>query len=282
MTLRIFVWLLVCPVVLLTQSTPARASSARPIPDAATLLREVVAHQRKMDSVRENYTYREVEVVQKLDGHGKVESTKALEYNVFFVNTHEIDDLVKKNGQALSVGEERGQQARLKGEIAQAEATPPGQSPDHQSVSVSQLLAIMRLSHPRRTIIDGRSTFVFDFTGKQHAHVQGKAEKALSKLTGTIWIDEKDREVRRLDAHFDANFRMGWGLVAVDKGSTFTFTQRPIRGGLWLPSGMQSHVVAHALAFFGYRANIAVTDSDYEVFHAGAEQVRGVQVVPEG
>lgn len=138
----------------------------------------------------------------------------------------------------------------------------------------------MRLSHPRRTIINGRPTIAFDFTGKRHAPAHGKALKTLRKITGTIWIDEHDREVRRLDARFDANLHEGWGLVAVDKGSTFSFTQRPMHGQLWLPASTQVHLVAHALGFFGYRANITITCSHYQVFHASAQQLRGVHIVP--
>lgn len=280
MPLRLFAWLLLCPVTLLAQSAPAPAKSQPPIPDAPTLLRQVVAHQRQMDSLRENYTYREQQVVQKLDSHGHIQSTKTSEFRVFFVHTHEIDELIGKNGRPLGPGAKRKQQKLVQREIAKAEDTPPGQSSGHPTVSVSQLLAIMRLSHPRRTILDGRPTLVFDFTGKRHAPAHGKTLRTLRKLTGTIWIDEKDREVRRLDARFDADFHMGWGLVSVAKGSTFNFTQRPMRGQLWLPAGARIHLVAHALGFFGYRAEVTVTDSDYQVFHAGATQLPGAHVIP--
>lgn len=293
--LRLLAPLLLCalacplalPLPLNAQSASPRSASPRsashspasqpPIPNAATLLRQVVAHQRQMDSARENYTYRELQVIHQLDRHGHIQSTKTREYRVFFVHTHQVDELIAKDGHPLSPDQQRN---RVQHAIAKAEQTPPGQSTSGQTVSVSQLLAIMRLSHPRRTTVNGRPTIVFDFTGKRHAPAHSKAERTLRKITGAIWIDERDHEVSRLTAHFDANFHEGWGLVAVDKGSTFTFTQRPMHGGLWLPSSTQIHLVAHALAFIGYRANITVTDSHYQVFHAGAKQLKGVHIVP--
>ncbi len=278
MQLRLLVLLILCPPALCAQPAPARP--AAPIPNAATLLHQVVAHQRRMDAIRENYTYLEHETLQKLNKHGHVRQTETFEYNVFFVHTHEIDELIRKNGHPLSPRQQRKQAKHIRHQIARAQSTPPGQPLNGRSVSVSELLAIMHLSRPRRTIIDGRPTLAFDFTGRRHAHAHGKVQRTLRKLTGTIWIDEKDREVRRLDAHFDANLHMGWGLVAVDKGSTFNFTQRPMRGQLWLPAGTRIHLVAHALGFFGYRANITITDSHYQVFHAGARQLPGVHVVP--
>jgi len=271
--LRLFVFMLIfmgiAPAVLRAQSA---SSPQPPVPDAATLLNEVAAHQRQMDAVRENYTYREVVVTHLLDKHGKVIKTTAETSDVFFVNTHEVDRLIAKNGKPLTPGEERKEQNRVNKAVALAEKTPPGQVPDHNTVSISKLLSIMQLTSPRRILMDGRSTLVFQFTGNRHAHTHGLAENASKRLAGTIWIDEPDRDVRRLEAHFDANFRMGWGLASVAKGSTFTFEQRRIRGTLWLPASAQIHLVAHAIGFLTYRADIQIIDSGYKVFHVGTAQ----------
>lgn len=279
MSHRLLACVLCFPVLLSAQVKPVHAA-APPIPNAATLLREVVAHQRQMDSLRENYTYRELQVTHRLDSHGNIQSTQSSEFRVFFVHTHEIEELIQKDGHPLSTGQKRKQQNLVQKAIARAQGTPPGHSTSGPTVTVSQLLSIMSLSNPRRVTLDGRPTLVFHFTGKRHAHARGKAEKTLRKIQGSLWIDQHDHEVRRLTAHFDANFHEGWGLIAVDKGSTFTFTQRPMRAQLWLPSGARIHLVAHALAFIGYRVNITVTDSDYQVFHATAAPAGNAHILP--
>jgi hypothetical protein len=257
----------------------ASLAQAPPIPDVPTLLQQVMAHQRQMDAVRENYTYREIQIVQTLDKNGNVKKTETDEYNVFFVNTHEVDRLVKKNGQELSAGEQNKEQARVMKAIEQAQKTPPGQVPDRDTVSVSRLLSILKVSSPRRITMDGRSTLVFDFVGDPHARTHGRAEDASKKIAGTLWIDEQDREVRRMEAHFYDNFHMGFGLLSVAKGSTFLFEQKPIRGQLWLPSNTDIHLVAHAIGILGFRANIRIADDGYQQFHVGAEQQPGAQVV---
>lgn len=277
---RLLACLLLVPAVLSAQSVPPRAATPPPIPNAATLLREVVAHQRQMDSIRENYTYREQQLVQRLDSHGRIQSTRTNEFRVFFVHTHEIDELIGKDGHPLNPDEQREQQKIVQRLIARAQHTPPGQPLRGPSVSISQLLAIMQLSNPTRTLLDGRSTLMFHFTGNHHASAHGKAEKTLRNLTGTLWMDEKDLQVRRLDAVFDSNLHIGWGIFTVDKGSTFSFTQRPMHGGLWLPANTKVHLIAHAIAFIGYRANITVTDSNYKVFHATAATSGTAHVLP--
>ena len=56
------------------------------IPDAATLIKQVEEHQRKLDQTRENYTYREIVVIHQLDKTGKLKKTESEEDEVFFVN----------------------------------------------------------------------------------------------------------------------------------------------------------------------------------------------------
>src|SRR5580698_8805092 len=250
-----------------------------PIPDVPTLMKQVQDHQRKMDETRENYTYRESIVTHELNKDGSLKKTESEENEVFYVNTHEIDRQVKKDGRDLSSDEEKKEQGRVMKAVQKAQNTPPGQSTDKNTVSVSQLLGIMKVSNPRREVLDGRSTLAFDFTGDPHAKTHGMAEDASKKLSGTLWIDEKDREVRRMIARFDDNFHLGFGLFSVGKGSAFTFDQKLVNNELWLPTNAQAHVIAHAIGIIGWRGDIAVTDNDYQKFHADATQQPGATVV---
>ena len=265
--------------IALTLCTAAAAGAQQaPLPDVATLMQQVQEHQRKMDETRENYTYRESTITHELNKDGSIKKTESEEDEVFFVNTHEIDRKVKKNGSDLSTDEQKKEQDHVMKEVKKAQETPPGKPTDKNNVSVSQLLAIMKVSNPRREMLDGRSTIAFDFTGDPHAKTHGMAEDASKKLSGTLWIDEQDREVRRMIARFDDNFHLGFGLLSVGKGSNFTFNQKLVNNELWLPIDGQAHVIAHAIGIIGFRADIAVTDSDYQKFHAEAQQQAGAKV----
>ncbi|MBB6146320.1 hypothetical protein HNQ77_004292 [Silvibacterium bohemicum] len=255
----------------------ARAYAQAPLPDVSTLMRQVQDHQRKMDETRENYTYREVMFTRELNKDSSVKKTESEESEIFYVNTHEIDRTVKKNGKELTPDEQKKEQGRVMKAVQKAQSTPPGQSTDKNEVTVSQLLAIMKVSNPRREMMDGRSTIAFDFVGDPHAKTHGMAEDASKKLSGTLWVDEQDREVRRMVARFDDNFHLGFGLFSVGKGSNFTFNQKLVNNELWLPTDGQAHLIAHAIGIIGYRADIAVTDNDYQKFHAEAQQQAGAK-----
>src|SRR5277367_2775165 len=270
--------LLIFPV-LIAGSSFAQATQQPPLPDVPTLMKQVEDHQHKLDEVRENYTYHETVITHELDKNGNIKKNESEENNVFFVNGHEIQRKTKKNGKELSADEQKKEQEHVVKEVEKASKTPPGQSMDKDEVSVSRLLQIMKVSNPRREQMDGRSVIAFDFTGDPHAKTHGIAENASKKLSGTIWIDESDRQVRRMIARFDDNFHLGFGLFSVGKGSTFTFDQKLVNNELWLPTGAQAHVVAHAIGIIGWRGDIAVTDNDYQKFHADAVQQPGATVV---
>ncbi|WP_446744827.1 hypothetical protein [Silvibacterium acidisoli] len=248
-----------------------------PLPDVPTLMQQVEEHQRRLDQTRENYTYREVTETHELDKNGNVKKFETEDDDIFFVNTHEIERMVKKNGKELSEGEQKKEQEKVMKAVEKAQRTPAGEATEKDAVSISRLLSIMKVSRPRREMLDGRSTITFDFIGDPHARTHGMAEDASKKLSGTLWIDEQDREVRRMIAHFDDNFHLGFGLFSVGKGSNFTFNQKLVNNELWLPTDAQAHVVAHAIGLIGFRADINVIDKDYQRFHAEALQQPSAQ-----
>ncbi|GGH07968.1 hypothetical protein [Silvibacterium dinghuense] len=257
----------------------ARGQQPAPLPDVPTLMSQVEARQRQMDETRENYTYREITITRTLNKDGSIKKTETEENEVFYVHAHRIDRLVRKDGKDLSPGEAKKEQDRVMKDVEKAENTPPGQPINGDNISVTRLLEIMQVSNPRRELLDNRPTIRFDFTGNPHAKTHGRAEDASKKLAGTLWVDEQDRQVRRLEAHFDDNFHMGFGLFSIGKGSSFVFDQKLVNPGakeqgLWLPTDGQAHLVAHAIGFLGYRADVSFSDDHYQRFHAEAQQVK--------
>ena len=253
--------------------------SAKAVPDIPTLMQEVQQHQRQLDKVRENYTFRELQQIDDLDSSGRVNKTETQEDEVFYVNSHQIRRQVKKNGKELSPGEQKKEQEHVTKEIEKAGKIPPGRSLQGGEISISRILAIMKVSNPRRVSLNGRDTIAFDFIGDPHAQTHGMAEDASKKLAGTLWVDEKDREVARLDIHFDDNFHVGAGFVAtVQKGSSFQFEQALVNNELWLPTSGHAHLGARVLLVKGYKQNMRFKDTDYQRFHAEAAQQPGATI----
>src|ERR1700678_3140326 len=271
-------WLAIGTLLILLGWQPAPA----PLPDAATVLREVEAHQKELDKIRENYTFREVQTTRQLDSHGTVKKIETEEREVFFVKDHQIEKLVRKDGKDLTPDQARKEQDRVNKEVLKI-SQPGYVSPDKDEITVTRLLQIVTFSRPRRVRLNERDTVVFDFAGDQHAKTHGRDEDALKKVSGTIWIDEADHEVSRMSATLDENYHVGFGLLAsVAKGSNVVFDQALIRNEAWLPTAITLHLQARAFLVAGFRADVDIRFDQYKKFQTDAVQQPGATTtVPE-
>lgn len=258
----------------------ALAQAPAPLPDVRQLVRDVMARQKKLEEIREAYTYSSQQTTQDVDGAGKVTKTETTDNEDFFVNGHVIERTVKKNGQPLNAHDQQKETERVTRLVEKAEKTPSSQPLEGQTVSISRILDIMDVGAPRRQTFRGRSTIVFDFVGKKGAKTHGLAEDASKKLKGTIWIDEADREVAHLEVQFGDNFHVAGGLLAnVQKGSNFRFDEAPVEGGLWLPTGAEANINARLLLLKSVRQHFLERDFDYKRFKVDAQQAKDASVV---
>ncbi len=252
------------------------ASEPTAIPDAATMLREVEAHQKQLDKVRENYTFRAVQTTRELDSSGNTKKIETEEHEVFFVNGHRVEKLVRKDGKDLTPDQARKEQDRVNKEVIKI-SQPGYKSPEEKDdITVARLLQIVVFSKPRRVSLKGRDTIAFDFAGDEHAKTHGRDEDALKKVSGTVWIDEADREVSRMSATLDENYHVGFGLLAsIAKGTNLVFDQGLIRNEAWLPTAITLHLQARAFLVAGIRADVDIRFDEYKKFQTDAEQQPG-------
>jgi hypothetical protein len=246
------------------------AATQAPIPDAGSLLRDAEARQKHLDEVRENYTFRSIQTVRHLDGKGNVKKVETEEHEVFFVKHHQVEKLTRKNGKDLTPDQARKEQDRVNKEVLKI-SQPNYKDPRDEEITVARLLEIVTFSRPRRVELNGRETIAFDFTGDEHAKSHGRAEDALKKVSGTIWIDERDHEVSRMSATLDDNYHIGFGLLAsVAKGSNFVFDQGFVHNEVWLPTAIAAHLQARALLVAGFRADVEIRFDQYKKFQTDA------------
>lgn len=266
--------------VLLSPPASAANEPQTALPDAATLLREVEAHQKALDKVRENYTFRAIQTTRQLDSSGKTKKIETEEHEVFFVNGQRVQKLVRKDGKDLTPDQARKEQDRVNKEVVKI-SQPGYTNPDKDEITVARLLQIVTFSRPRPARLNGRDTVVFDFVGDAHAKTHGRDEEALKKVSGTIWIDQADHEVSRMSATLDDNYHVGFGLLAsVAKGSNVVFDQALIRNEAWLPTGVALHLQARAFLVAGFRAEIDVRFDQYRKFQTDAVQQPGATATP--
>jgi hypothetical protein len=268
------------PPVLAPLAQAQQAANA-PLPEIRQLMSEVDEHQKQLEKVRENYTFSTSQVVQDLDGNGHVTKTESREWEVFFVNGHQIARLVKKDGKPLEGDDLAKETERVTKAVEKAQKPEQEHSKEGQEINPRHILEIVDVRNPRREIYRGRSTIVFDFVGRKDLKAHGLSEDLSKKLQGTVWVDEADREVAHMEATFYDNFHVAGGLLAsVQKGSNFQFDQAQVNGEVWLPSGAEV-TVQMRLLLKGTHEHITQRDYDYKRFHVETQQGKDAKVVAE-
>lgn len=262
---------------------PSRSST--PLPDLPALLKEVEANQQNVEKLRENYTYTMEQTHLEVDSKGNLRNRGEATYEVFHLGAWRVSKLVARNGQPLSPEEARKEERRVEKIIRDWEAQQkkaaekqarregaaaagrPSRDED-DDLSISDFLRVCTLQHPRWERFRGQEVLVFEFEPRPGYKARNRAESLVQKLTGTVWIDAKAREIARLEARLVDNFRIGAGLLAsVGRGSAFVFEQERVRDEVWLPSYAEVNASARMLLFKGLKVNVVMRFRDYRKFN---------------
>jgi hypothetical protein len=273
------------------QSTAAQTPEPeRPLPDVAWLMRQVETNQRTSEALLKDYLYHQVETQEKTDGHGGIKKTESREYDIFWLNGVQVRKLLKKDGKELKADEQKKENERIDKDVAKAKerrakADAEGKETDsygHEKVTVSRLLTLGSFTNPRRISLDGRDTIAVDYVGDPKAKTQNRMEEVIRDLAGTVWIDEQDHTIAKIEGHFLNAFKIGGGmLVNIKQGTNFNFEQRKVNGEVWLPARGEGEGSVRALLFISFNGKVRVVDSDYRKFKATATILPGVSTVEQ-
>jgi hypothetical protein len=146
-------------------------------------------------------------------------------------------------------------------------AGPP--SDEGRRISIAEVLRASTLSNPRRERFRGRDVIVFDFAPNPSFDFKNAKSmlKFFGKTAGSMWIDEKDRQVARLEAFLADSYKIGGGVVAkLKKGASFTLEQERVNDEIWLPSTADINLSVRVLLVKGIELNQVIRSYDYRKF----------------
>jgi hypothetical protein len=251
------------------------------LPDLKTLFKEIDDNQKAIDKIKENYAGTRSEEETEYDKTGKVTKHDLKEYSFFYLNGDEISTLVKKDGKPLSDEEQKKENEKTQKEIQdiqkrqekkeakEEKAKEEGkEQKDDDDVDIETFLRACQFVNPRRERFRGQDVLVFDFEPNPEFKAHKLEEKVVQKLAGVIWVDEKARDVARLEAYFVGDFRFAGGVLAnLQKGTSFVFEQAFLNNEVWLPTYEEAHVGVRVLLVKGIKVNEVTRYSDYKKFN---------------
>jgi hypothetical protein len=250
-------------------ASKAHAPPARPLPDIRALLATVQKHQKAIDKRVENYTCTQTVEEDALRDHKQLKSRKTRTYHVFYIDGHEIDTLVARDGRPLSESQQARENQRSRKRIKKLEASARKKSASHdKDVGISTFLRTSRFTHPRWEQYRAHPVVVFDFAPNPSYKPKNLTERIAHSLEGVAWVDPQAKEVVRLQAWLGRPVKLAGGLLAkLDQGSAFAFEQAPMDNQLWMPSYLEADYSGREFLFKGLRGKVVFHYGDYKKFH---------------
>ncbi len=245
------------------------------------LFKEIDDNQKAIDKIKENYAGTRNEEQTDYDKSGKVFKLEQREYTFFYLHGEDVATLVKKDGKPLSEEEQRKenekthkrieglQKRQAKKEAKEEKAKEEGKpEKSEEEIGIETFLRACQFVNPRRERFRGQDVLVFDFEPNPEFKPRKLGEKVVHQLAGVVWIDEKARDVARLEAYFMGDFKFGGGLIAnLQKGTSFVFEQAFINNEVWLPTYEEAHVGARVFLVKSIKVNEVTRYSDYKRFN---------------
>jgi hypothetical protein len=261
-------------------------SSQVKLPDLKALFQELDANQKAIDKLKEDYAGTRVEEETDYDSDGKVKKHTLTESTFFYFDGDEISTVTKRDGKPLTAAEEKKeienaqkrveeiQKRQAKKDAKDEKAKEEGKEEKDDEVGIEVFLRACQFVNPRRERFRGQDVLVFDFEANPEYKPRNWEEKMVQKLAGVVWVDEKARDVARLEAYFTGDAKIAGGLLAnVQKGTGFVFEQEYVNNEVWLPTYEEAHVGARVLLVKGFHVSDVTRYSDYKKYHVAASSV---------
>ncbi len=223
-----------------------------PLPSSAELKQRVLNNLKQSEAEQERYVCKTVREEDNTDKNGNVKQRRIRQYDMFFVNGQEIDELTGRDGKPLNADQRKKETDRVQKEIQKdSDLKYIAKRDADNEKQIDMLLHMLRYTNGHRIDRGGRSTLAYDLSGDPDVHPKGVEETFLHNMSGTIQVDEATGELVDLNARLDHDVKIGGGLLAnLHKGFWIHAQQQRYPDGVWLPELVEGNGDARAALFF--------------------------------
>jgi hypothetical protein len=248
-------------------------TSGASLPDIPALLKQLQTNSDKIEEMLESYSYTQKITARELGKDGVLREKESETFQLSFYKGNRIRRLIEKNGKPLSEKEQADEDEKVQKNLAEIEKRIAKKETDSDEnsrrLSLAETLRASLLKNPRRERFRGRDVVVFDFEPNPNFDMKNAKSmlKFFGKVGGVMWIDEKDKQVVRMEASLFNDFKIGGGLLAnLKKGATFTMEQERVNDEIWLPSLVDVNMSVKVFLVKGINLNQTVKSYNYRKF----------------
>lgn len=250
------------------------ASVNTPLPDAHQLIDRALADEDRTFLQRENYICQLHAQRDELDPHGNVKKQHLEYFEEFYVNGHQIDRALSKDGQPLSADDAHKEQERVDKEVKKySDPSERQKEKSEDQKRVDSVLRMMQFQNERRELVDGRNTILFDISGNLSASPKDLSDRFVQAMQGTLRLDEATGQIIDLNIRSMKDVKIAGGLVAsLHKGFWLHLHQSEHKDGVWLPDLAEGSGDARAALFLHPYFRFHETQGDCHLYGVSTTQ----------
>jgi hypothetical protein len=237
----------------------------------------------------DNYSFTELRIERDIDKQGNLVEKGSEKTFLTFYKGYRIRRLIEKDGKPLSADDQakedkdaEKQVAEIEKRIAEKEkkqlekrdiATGSNGQPSNegtsQRITIADALKGSLLTNPRRERFRGNDVIVFDYEPNPQFEPKTRNEKLFALCTGAVWVDEKTKQVVRLDALLTKS--IGNFIGKAKQGASFSIENELVNSEIWLPKQADINLSIKIL-FAGININNVIKYGDYKKFNAEVKE----------
>ena len=229
--------IILIPVLL--SCLPCRGRDAEQLPGASEVTQRVIERSQAVARAAQvpPYTYQKRALRESLDATGRPLTSEEKLYQVTLIEGRPFNRLVKIQGRELSSEESRREDAReakFRRRFISADAKEPAAR--KEGVMTPELLGRYQFAVEQRVVLSHRPTLVLTFKPKEGTPSSRTVQdKLLNRMAGTVWIDEGDADIARLEVSLAASASVGWfGWLGSLSRCDISLERQRMPDGVWI------------------------------------------------
>ena len=225
--------------------------SAESLPAASNVVQRLLDRVQLIAGAQQTspYIYEKRSVTSELDEKERVlKSTEKL-YRVEMTGGLAFSRLIKVQGRELTEQElemENKRETAFRQKVTRIDLTKKAKK--KEGLVTRELVDRFEFQITKRELIEDRPTLVMVFKPRNGAPVESMEDKVFMHVIGTVWVDEEDAEMTRLDVSLGKPVSLGWfGAIGSLNKFQATVDRSRMPDGVWVTRKSTFRVLARKL-----------------------------------
>lgn len=212
-----------------------QASGSAPLPSAEAVVERVLARAKALQSeaAPKRYVYSKISVMEELGSKDEVRSKRVKEYEVTLAGGVTRLKLLKVDGKRVNDRDVKALEVKERKERGEDPEAAP--KPRRSSAFITEEL-VRRFAYKveRREMLGTRPCLVLTFQPRsEEMPVNQMFDRALNRMAGTLWLDEQEAEVCRLEVRLLEKVTVWGGLLGAMETLSMNLNRERSSEGVW-------------------------------------------------